>query len=52
MNGNCYLLTLTGTDNVGNATNITTVVMVDTTAPTVTNVTSTKADGAYPVGTP
>ena len=25
--------------------------MVDATAPTVTNVTSTKANGAYPVGT-
>ncbi len=31
--GNCYLLTLTGTDNVGNATSITTTVKVDTTAP-------------------
>src|SRR5262249_9567574 len=31
--GNCYLLTLTGTDNVGNATSISTVVKVDTTAP-------------------
>ena len=29
----CYLLTLTGTDNVGNAASITTTVMVDTTAP-------------------
>ena len=32
--GNCYLLTLTGTDNVGNAATITTTVKVDTTAPT------------------
>ena len=31
--GKCYLLTLTGTDNVGNATTITTTVKVDTTAP-------------------
>ena len=31
--GNCYLLTLTGTDNVGNATSISTTVKVDTTAP-------------------
>ena len=31
--GHCYLLTLTGTDNVGNAATITTTVMVDTTAP-------------------
>ena len=30
----CYLLTLTGTDNVGNAASITTTVKVDTTAPT------------------
>src|SRR5262249_46793196 len=31
--GNCYLLTLTGTDNVGNATSVSTVVKVDTSAP-------------------
>ena len=31
--GNCYLLTLTGTDNVGNTATITTTVKVDTTAP-------------------
>ena len=31
--GHCYLLTLTGTDNVGNTASITTTVMVDTTAP-------------------
>ena len=31
--GHCYLLTLTGTDNVGNTTSISTTVMVDTTAP-------------------
>ncbi|HEV7133533.1 MAG TPA: hypothetical protein VGN27_07390, partial [Gaiellaceae bacterium] len=31
--GNCYLLTLTGTDNVGNAATLTTTVKVDTTAP-------------------
>ncbi len=32
--GNCYQFVLTGTDNVGNSTSITTTVMVDTTAPT------------------
>ena len=31
--GNCYLFTLTGTDNVGNAASITTTVKVDTTDP-------------------
>ena len=31
--GHCYLLTLTGTDNVGNAASISTTVEVDTTAP-------------------
>ena len=31
--GNCYLLTLTGTDNVGNAATVSTTVKVDTTAP-------------------
>ncbi len=31
--GKCYLLTLTGTDNVGNAATITTTVKVDTSAP-------------------
>ena len=31
--GHCYLLTLTGTDNVGNAATISTTVKVDTTAP-------------------
>jgi len=32
--GNCYRYTLTGTDRVGNATAISTIVQVDTTAPT------------------
>src|SRR5438067_4340707 len=32
-NGNCYLLTLTGTDRVGNSASISTIVKVDTTAP-------------------
>jgi hypothetical protein len=32
--GNCYLLTLTGTDNVGNTASVSTTVMVDTSAPT------------------
>src|SRR5207244_4257197 len=36
-----------GASSIGGQKNI----VVDTTAPTVTNVTSTKADGAYPVAT-
>ena len=32
-NGNCYRFTLTATDRVGNATAVTTIVKVDTTAP-------------------
>ncbi len=32
----CYLYTLTGTDNLGNASSLATTVKVDTTAPTVT----------------
>ena len=32
-NGNCYRFTLTATDNVGNATVLTSTVKVDTTAP-------------------
>jgi Bacterial Ig domain len=32
--GNCYLLTLIGTDNVGNSASVSTTVMVDTSAPT------------------
>ena len=32
--GNCYLLTLAGTDNVGNSASISTTVTVDTTPPT------------------
>src|SRR5262249_53360096 len=40
------------TDVAGNVSNVTTFTFtLDTTAPTVTNVTSTKADGAYTVGT-
>jgi hypothetical protein len=35
----CYRYTLTGTDNVANAASINTIVKVDTTAPTATNVT-------------
>ena len=31
--GHCYLFTLTGTDNVGNTTSLSTIVMVDTSAP-------------------
>ena len=36
--GNCYRYTLTGTDNVGNSVNISTIVKVDTTAPTPVSV--------------
>jgi hypothetical protein len=37
-NGHCYRFTLTGSDHVGNTASISTVVMVDTTAPTTTGV--------------
>ena len=37
--GNCYQLTLTGTDNVGNTTTLTTTVKVDTTAPSAPSAT-------------
>src|SRR5260221_7612367 len=37
--GNCYLITLTGTDNVGNADSVSTVVKVDTTAPSAPSAT-------------
>src|SRR6185437_16092824 len=37
--GNCYLLTLTGTDNVGNTVGVTSVVLVDTTAPSAPSAT-------------
>ncbi len=37
--GNCYLLTLTGTDNVGNTSSISSTVKVDTSAPSTPTVT-------------
>ena len=40
--GNCYLFTLTGTDNVGNAASLSTTVKVDETAPTLTPLTVTR----------
>ena len=45
--GNCYLLTLTGTDNVGNTASISTTVMVDTSTPTLSE-TSSGANAYYP----
>ncbi|HVP76251.1 MAG TPA: hypothetical protein VMS63_09530, partial [Gaiellaceae bacterium] len=45
--GNCYLLTLTGTDNVGNTASISTVVMVDTTAPSAPSLAYSAPTNAY-----
>ena len=50
-NGHTYTITARSTDPAGNTGTTTRTFVYDTTAPTVTNVTSTKADGAYPVGT-
>jgi hypothetical protein len=41
----CYLYTLTGTDNVGNSTSITTLVKVDTSGPSAPSVTLSSASG-------
>ena len=49
--GNCYLLTLTGTDNVGNAASITSTVKVDTTAPTAPSLSFSALTSAYWSGT-
>ena len=49
-NGHTYTITARSTDAAGNTGTTTRTFVYDTTAPTVTNVTSTKADGAYPVG--
>src|SRR2546423_9520011 len=46
-----YTITAKSTDPAGNTGTTTRTFVYDTTAPTVTNVTSTKADGAYPSGT-
>ena len=50
-NGHTYTITARSTDPAGNTGTTTRTLVYDTTAPTVTNVTSTKADGAYPAGT-
>src|SRR6202011_3340774 len=50
-NGHTYTITAKSTDPAGNTGTSTRTFVYDTTAPTVTNVTSTKADGAYPTGT-
>src|SRR4029077_19987940 len=50
-NGHTYTITARSTDPAGNTGTTTRTFIYDTTAPTVTNVTSTKADGAYPAGT-
>jgi hypothetical protein len=44
-NGHCYQYTLTGMDNVGNSTNITTIVKVDSTAPTAVDIQATDGSG-------
>ena len=49
--GHTYTITARSTDAAGNTGTTTRTFVYDTTAPTVTNVTSTKADGAYPAGT-
>src|SRR6202008_2736033 len=50
-NGHTYTITAKSTDPAGNTGTTTRTFVYDTTAPTVTNVTSTKANGAYPAGT-
>jgi hypothetical protein len=44
--GFCYLYTLTGTDNVGNATSVATTVKVDTTGPSSPSVSLSSATGS------
>src|SRR5205823_1828748 len=50
-NGHTYTITARSTDPAGNTGTTTRTFVYDTSAPTVTNVTSTKADGTYPSGT-
>ncbi len=50
-NGHTYTITAKSTDPAGNTGTTTRTFVYDTTAPTVTNVTSTKADSTYPAGT-
>src|SRR4029077_6006844 len=49
--GHTYTITARSTDPAGNTGTAPRTFVYDTTAPTVTNVSSTKADGAYPSGT-
>src|SRR5258706_15161828 len=49
--GHTYTVTARSTDAAGNTGTTPRTFVYDTTAPTVTNVTSTKADGTYPAGT-
>src|SRR5258707_8115348 len=49
--GHTYTITAKATDAAGNTGTTTRTFVYDTTSPTVTNVTSTKPDGAYPAGT-
>src|SRR6202043_1616421 len=49
-NGHTYTITARSTDPAGNTGTTTRTFVYDTAAPTVTNVSSTKADGAYPSG--
>ena len=49
--GHTYTVTARATDAAGNTGTTTRTFVYDTTSPTVTNVTSTKPDGAYPAGT-
>ena len=48
--GHTYTITPRSTDAAGNTGTTTRAFVYDTTAPIVTNVSSTKADGAYPAG--
>ncbi len=50
-NGHTYTITAKSTDPAGNTGTATRTFVYDTAAPTVTNVSSTKADGAYPSAT-
>src|SRR5258706_4998191 len=49
--GHTYTITARSTDAAGNTGTTTRTFVYDTTAPTVTNVSSTKPDGTYPAGT-
>ena len=49
--GHTYTITAKSTDAAGNTGTTTRTFVYDTTAPTVTNVSSTKANGTYPSGT-